>query len=76
MTEPPAEGWQHYARQVGEYLDYCARSRAELEAVGRALDRRYHPTADGAVKMIAHAGNLAEAEKIRQAFAELTGGLS
>jgi hypothetical protein len=52
--EPP------FAGDVRAYLADCA------GAAG--LDRRYHPTADGAVKMIAHHGR-AEAEMIRAAFA-------
>lgn len=37
------------------------------------LDRRYHPTADGAVKVIWHPG-ADEAAQIRAAFAALTTG--
>jgi hypothetical protein len=62
-----------YVAQVREYLAFCEQSRAELAALGRTLDPKCHPTADGAVKLIAHRGNADEAEKIRQAFGELTG---
>lgn len=72
MADSPAEGWQDYVPQVREYLAYCERSRAWLAARGWSLDPRCHPTADGAVKMTAHGGNVAEAEKVRQAFRELT----
>jgi hypothetical protein len=73
MTESPVLGWQDYVPQVREYLAFCDRSRADLAAMGRTLDQAYHPTANGAVKLIAHRGDAAEADKIRQAFAELTG---
>jgi hypothetical protein len=54
ITGPP------FAAEVRAYLADCA------ETPG--LDRRYHPTADGAVKTITHHGR-AEAEAIRAAFA-------
>jgi hypothetical protein len=76
MTASPVEGWQDYVPQVREYLAFCDQSRAELAALGSALDPAYHPTANGAVKLIAHRGDAVEAEKVRQAFAELTGGAS
>ena len=40
-AEPP------FAAEVAAYLADCA-------AVGTRLDRRYHPTEDGAVKLIHH----------------------
>lgn len=49
-----------FAAEVREYLDYCAASPQ--------LDRRYHPTPDGAVKSICHHGK-GEADMIRAAFA-------
>ena len=39
----------------------------------RQLDPAYHPTANGAVKLIPHSGDAEEAERIRQAFAAVTG---
>jgi hypothetical protein len=54
ITGPP------FAAEVREYLAYCAASQ---------LDRRYHPTPDGAVKMIGHHGK-GEADMIRAAYAE------
>lgn len=60
------------ARSVPEAADpeppFAAAVRAYLaECVSAGLDRRYHPTADGAVKMIGHHGK-AEADMIRAAF--------
>lgn len=60
-----------YETRVREYLAYCRTAAADLKAAGSALDPKYHPTADGAVKMIPHRGDPAEAKKIRQAFADL-----
>jgi len=62
-----------YDGPVREYLSYCRRAAAELDAQGSSLDLKYHPTADGAVKMIPHGGDAARAKEIRQAFRELTG---
>jgi hypothetical protein len=62
-----------YTGPVREYLAYCKWASAGLKARGSALDPRYHPTADGAVKMIPHGGDATRAEEIRQAFRELTG---
>jgi hypothetical protein len=63
-----------YACQVREYLAYCEAARGQLEARGGSLDRKYHPTAGGAVRMIPHTGDRARAAEIRRTFAELTGG--
>jgi hypothetical protein len=73
-SDAPEQGWQEYLPKVREYLAYCEQSGVQLEARGATLDPKYHPTADGAVKMIAHGGNPAEAKKIRKAFRALTGG--
>ena len=62
-----------YTGPVREYLTYCRKAAAELEAGGSSLDPKYHPTADGAAKMIPHNSVSAEARKIREAFRELTG---
>lgn len=62
-----------YDQQVRSYLRYCERSRREMEAAGSHLDPKYHPTADGACKLIPHSSVPAEAAKIRQAFREITG---
>jgi hypothetical protein len=56
--EPP------YGAEVRAYLDDCA--------AHPGLDRRYHPTADGAVKVIWHSGSPDEAEQIRSAFRTIT----
>lgn len=61
-----------YDGPVRDYLAYCKRAAAELKLQGSVLDPKYHPTADGAVKMIPHAGDLTEAKKIRHAFRDLT----
>lgn len=61
-----------YDGPVREYLRYCRQAAAELTLKGSSLDPKYHPTADGAVKMIPHRGEMAEAKKIRQAFCEAT----
>jgi hypothetical protein len=63
-----------YDGPVREYLRYCKRTAAELALKGSSLDPKYHPTADGAVKMIPHNGDQAEARKIRQAFRDVAGG--
>jgi len=65
-----------YAGQVREYLAYCEDARGQIEACGGGLDPRYHPSVDGAVKMIPHQSDRARADAIRLAFAELTGGTS
>ena len=52
------------------HLAYCRQAWKELRG---NLDPRHHPTADGAVKLIAHNGVAAEAKRIREAFRELTG---
>ena len=54
-----------YGQQVRDYLAYCRQAWKELRG---NLDPRYHPTADGAVKLIPHNGDPAEARKIREAF--------
>jgi len=69
VTESP------YAGQVRDYLAYCENARAELEARGGRLDPRYHPSADGAVKMIPHGSDRARQAAIRLAYAELTSGV-
>jgi hypothetical protein len=51
-----------FATAVRDYLADCARYK---------LNPRYHPTADGAVKMIRHHGR-AEAAMIRAAYAQVT----
>ena len=56
---------QPYAVEVRVYIDDCLRHRAQI-------DPAYHPTADGAVKMIPHGGDAEEAEQIRQAFTAAT----
>ena len=49
-----------YIMEVREYIAYCE--------ANPHLDARYHPTGDGAVKMIWHRGKDA-ADSIRQTFA-------
>ena len=61
-------GERDYGQAVRAYLADCELAAAEMEAAGSSLDPKSHPTADGAVKMIPHGGNSAEAAKIRQAF--------
>jgi hypothetical protein len=65
---PAAADWRRYESAVRDYFADCEVAAAELEAAGSCLDRKWHPTADGAVKMIPHRGDSAEAAKIRQAF--------
>jgi hypothetical protein len=72
MAEPARPAAAGYAGQVREYLAYCADARGQVEARGSGVDARYHPSADGAVKMIPHGSDRVRAEAIRQAFAELT----
>jgi hypothetical protein len=54
-----------FAAEVRAYLADCAEFPD--------LDRRYHPTADGAVKLIAHRG-ADQADQIRAAFEAITTG--
>jgi hypothetical protein len=49
-----------FADQVAEYLAYCSEH-------ARLLNPDYHPTADGAVKMVFHRGT-DQAGQIRAAF--------
>ena len=78
MTRPGSlpegeSGMSTYAGPVREYLAYCRKAAAELDAAGSSLDPKYHPTADGAAKMIPNGGDAGRAKAIRQAFRELTG---
>lgn len=69
MTEQSAaDDWHHYEQAVRAYLADCELAADEMKAASSSLDPKYHPTEDGAVKMIPHGGNPAEAAKIRQAF--------
>jgi hypothetical protein len=53
-------------------LPYDAEVRAYLaDCAGLNLDPRWHPTADGAVKLIRH-GGLAGADQIRETFRAIT----
>ena len=61
-----------YTERVREYLVYCRRAAMQLTARGSALDPKYHPTADGCVKLTPHSSVPAEARKIRETFRELT----
>ena len=54
-----------YAAEIRAYIADCLRHRAQL-------DPAYHPTADGAVKLIPHGSDPEEAERIRQAFTAVT----
>jgi hypothetical protein len=65
-------GAADYAGQIREYLTYCEAAREQLEARGGRVDPRYHPSADGAVKMIPHGSDRARAAAIRRAFSDLT----
>jgi hypothetical protein len=57
-----------FADQVAEYLAYCAEH-------ARLLSPDYHPTADGAVKVIWHRG-ADQAAQIRAAFRAAAGASS
>jgi hypothetical protein len=61
-----------YTERVRGYLVYCRRAAMQLTARGSALDPKYHPTADGCVKLIPHNGVPAEAKKIRELTEEPT----
>ena len=61
MTRDPLP----YERLVRAYIDGCQRMRGHL-------DPAYHPTADGAVKLIPHRRDPAAAEDIRATFTALT----
>jgi hypothetical protein len=63
-----AHDWRDYEQAVRAYLADCELAADEMKAASSSLDPKYHPTEDGAVKMIPHGGNPAEAAKIRQAF--------
>ena len=54
-----------YAAKVRAYIADCLRHSAQL-------DPAYHPTADGAVKLIPHGRDADEAERIRATFAAVT----
>ena len=70
MSEAGLEaGAADYAGQVREYLAYCEAARDQLEPRGGRVDPRYHPSADGAVKMIPHGSDRARADAIRRASA-------
>jgi hypothetical protein len=58
----------NYEQAVRDYLAYCKLAAVELKAAGSSLNPEHHPTARGAVKMISHGSDPAEADKIRQAF--------
>jgi hypothetical protein len=60
-----------YTERVRGYLVYCRRATMQLTARGSALDPKYHPTADGCVKLTPHSSVPAEARKIRETFREL-----
>ena len=60
-----------YDGPVREYLRYCKRAAAELKLQGSSLDKRYHPTEAGCLKLVYHR-NAAEAEEIRRVYRELT----
>ncbi len=62
-----------YTGPVRDYLRYCKRAAAELKLQGAVLERKYHPSEAGACRMVYHR-TPAEAEKIRQAYRELTAG--
>jgi len=68
MATDKEGGVSDYDGPVRRYLADCRKAAAELEAAGSFLDPKYHPTADGACKLIAHRGVPAEAAKIREAF--------
>jgi hypothetical protein len=53
---------------VVRYVDDCGAAAWQMPG---GLDPRYHPTADGAVKMIPHGGDAGRAAAIRAAFQEL-----
>ena len=72
MTRLATPDAADYADQVREYVAYCEDARGQLEARGGRLDPRYHPTADGAVKMIPHGSDRAAADAIRRTFSEMT----
>ena len=55
-----------YEASVRGYIADCQRHRG-------LLNPAYHPTADGAVKMIPHQGNAEAAEAIRHTSATVTG---
>lgn len=57
---------QPYAAEVRAYIADCLRHRDQLKP-------KYHPTADGAVKMIPHGGSAEKARQIRQAFTTIYG---
>ena len=67
----PVPAAADYASPVREYLAYCEDARGQLEARGARLDPRYHPSADGAAKMIPHGSDRASADAIRRTFGEM-----
>ena len=61
----PHPGGEPYEAEVRGYVADCLRLRGQI-------DPAYHPTANGAVKLIPHGGDVEEAERIRQTFATVT----
>ncbi len=57
-----------YEDRVRDYLRYCKRAAAELKLQGSHLDKRHHPTPEGACKVI-----WGDAKLIREAYARVTG---
>lgn len=57
--------------QVRDYLKYCKRAGAELKLRGSHLDKRYHPTEAGCLRLV-YAHTPADAEALRQAYQKLT----
>ena len=64
ITDRAADA-EPYEAEVRGYVADCQRLRGQL-------DPAYHPTANGAVKLIPHGGDAEEAERIRQTFAAVT----
>ena len=64
ITDRAAEA-EPYEAEVRGYVADCLRLRGQLAPA-------YHPTADGAVKLIPHGSDAEEAERIRQTFAAVT----
>jgi len=52
---------------IREYMAYCHRIRL----AGLRLKPKYHPTAEGAVKMIAHHDDKDQAKEIKKIFTEV-----
>lgn len=56
-----------YEAEVRGYLKYCRVASAELRLAGSHLDKRYHPTLAGCLRLV-----YGDADLIREAYVKVT----